>query len=348
MKKIVVLLLVLAMALSLFACGKESNEPQTTTAAATQPIVSVKPRSSANEPLKSDYVVEKVDNVKVAKGTSYEDVIAMLPTELTVDVPADFSAASQELYRADFSSLDAFSETMTMCDADKVADVYDGKYVTTAASTRAKMFVNYQDWAKYDPDSEENNEFANYAVKAVLRGTADEPTNNFGIIFRATDVTDSGADSYYGLYVGIGDSSGSLCLGYAQNNWNSIKNIDIDYTPNTDYTLEVLVFNENYIVLLNGEQVYDGDCKGFVNGTVGLRTYNQLYECSEFTVRTLGPDDYAKFGGYTEKKVLPVTWSCTDYNPEQPGKYGFFATVNSDLITTGVAMQKILVTVNAN
>ena len=36
MKKIVVLLLVLAMALSLFACGKENNEPQTTTAAATK------------------------------------------------------------------------------------------------------------------------------------------------------------------------------------------------------------------------------------------------------------------------------------------------------------------------
>ena len=137
-----------------------------------------------------------------------------------------------------------------------------------------------------------------------------------------------------------------MCIGYMTHSWNLISYVPMDYKANTDYTLEVVVYDNEFAVLLNGEKVFLYETKDFVNGTVGIRTWRQSYECSEFSVRTLGPEDYEYFGGYSVEKQLPITWSCSDYNPNLPAKYGFVGTANSDLITSGVAATKVIVIVD--
>lgn len=315
---------------SLAACASSGSDTDTstdpsavTTAATTTASSSKGQAASASTKVESDYDVEKVSNFKVDYGTSEEDVIAMLPTELTVTLPSDGAPSSSEvLYTESFDDESSFQQNWTLCDADGVSEVGNGVLATLSGSTRFKAYINDQDWAKSGTE-----EYANYAVTMTLKGTADEPTNNFGMIVRASDVTESGADSYYGLYVGIGDSNGQLCVGYAENNWNSVTTVDFDYVPYQDYELTVLLYNEKYVVLLNGEKMYEG-VTNFVNGTAGIRTYNQLFECSSYTVRTLNEEDYKQFkDGYVVDQTFPVVWTCTDYDPNTAGKYGFVGTI---------------------
>ncbi len=337
--KAIALILAATAALSLAACSGEKT-PSGTSAddQETAAITEEKKTPSASIKVESDYDVETVEAVKVPFGSTLQDVIALLPTELSVMVPAEGAGESEELFTEKFETLESFNANWTLCDADKVTQIGDGKFASIAASTRLKAFISEPEWAKADTE-----EYANYAIKMVVRGTEEVPSNNFGIIFRASDVTESGADSYEGMYVGIGDSNGQLCVGYAHNNWNSVTTVDFDYQPNVDYKLEVLVYNESFIVKLDDVVLYQGDTQGFVNGTVGIRTYNQLFEVSEFSVRTLGAEDYEEFGGYVESKTYPVEWSCTDYDGSKAGKYGFVGTIQG--LETGNAAVKVIVTV---
>lgn len=342
-KKIFALLLVSGMVLSLAACGDTAED--TTTAATTTktPAVTADPNASINQKVVSDYEVASVKNQAVSVGTSFEDVVAGLPTELEVTIPGDASGESQSLFEADFTSADTFAEDWTLCDADGVVTV-DGKFATTAKSNRVKAYVTDPEWA-----NAESEDYANYVVKAVIRGTAEEaPTNNFGIIFRAANVTESGPDSYDGMYVGIGDPGGQICVGKAYNGaWTAIQTVDFDYVANQDYTLEVIVYNEKFAVLLDGALMYEGEVDPLmVNGTVGVRTFEQLFECSEFSVRTLGGADFDNFeGGFTEVKTLPVTWTCSDYDPNKTGSYGFFGTITEGLPEGKQAQVKVRVNV---
>ncbi|MGM9637477.1 MAG: hypothetical protein ACI3YK_05780 [Eubacteriales bacterium] len=341
--KLISLLLVASMALALTSCGGGNTENTTTAANSTTTAVTTTTPTSAYTNVETDYQIESVDSFKVDYGTSKEDVIAQLPSELTVYVPTSAPTESTTLFSENFSSAESFAENWTLCDPDNVTEIGGGKFATTAGSTNIKAYITDAEWTNAGTEV-----YANYAIKAVVRGTADTPSNNFGIIFRASEVTGDGPDSYNGLYVGIGDSDGSLCVGSAQNNWTSIANIDIDYAPNTDYTLEVLVFQNAFIVKVNGETLYSGKTGTFVNGTVGLRTYNQLFEASELSVRTLTAADIAEFGedtDFVEAKLLPVSWDCFDYDPNTAKKYGFFGTVTEGLPEGTQAQVKVSVTV---
>lgn len=346
-KKIFAMLLAGTLAVSMIACGgAEPPADDGTTAGVTTkaPAVTANPNSSANKKPVSDFEVEAVKNKIVTVGTSLEDIIAGLPTELEVTIPGEAAGVSEKLYSTDFSSADTFASEWTACDEDGVLSLDGGKFATTAKSNRVKAYVTDPEWAKAD-----SVDFANYAIKAVIRGTAEEaPTNNFGIIFRASNVTASGPDSYDGMYVGIGDTNGQLCVGKAYDGkWSSIKNIDFDYVANQDYTLEVIVYNENFVVLLDGTVMYEGEVDPLmINGTVGLRTFEQLFECSEFSVRSVGADDFDHFeAGYVEVKKLPVTWTCDDYDANKAGRYGFFGTITEGLPEGKQAQVKVNVTV---
>ncbi|MBO5778290.1 MAG: hypothetical protein J6R82_01845 [Clostridia bacterium] len=342
-KKFMSFLLVGAMALSLVACGDTTSDDTTTPATTTKaPVQKPDPNASINQKVVSDYEVESVKNKAVKVGTSFEDVVASLPSELQVTIPGEASGEATELFKADFSNMDSFTADWTLCDNDGVAAV-DGKFATTAASDKIKAYVTEPEWAKADGE-----EYANYVIKAVLRGQAEAPDHNFGIIFRAANVTAGGPDSYDGMYVGIGDPSGQICVGKASNNaWHHITNIDFDYVPNQDYTLEVVVYNDTFVVLLDGVAMYEGAVDpAMINGTVGLRTYKQLFECSEFSVRTLSADDFNHFeAGFTEVKSLPVVWTCSDYDPNKTGSYGFFGTITEGLPSGKQAQVKVRVSV---
>ena len=347
-KKVFAMLLTGALAVSMIACGSTDGTSDDTTDATTTatPVVTKDPNASSNQKPVSDFEVESVKKQTVAVGTPIEDVIAALPTELQVTIPGDATGSSEALYSTDFASADTFAAEWTACDNDEVLSLEGGKFATTGKSNKVKAYVTDPDWAK-----DESEEYANYVIKAVIRGTAEEaPSNNFGIMFRASNITASGADSYNGMYVGIGDPSGQICVGKAYDGkWTGIKTIDFDYVANQDYTLEVVVFNDMFAVLLDGEKMYEGEIDPLmINGTVGLRTFEQLFECSEFSVRTVGADDFNNFeDGYVEIKTLPVTWSCSDYNPNKAGTYGFFGTITEGLPEGKQAQVKVTVTVRA-
>ncbi|MBQ8288983.1 MAG: hypothetical protein IJX76_09515 [Clostridia bacterium] len=348
-KKLFAMLLAGTLAVSMIACaGSDDTAEGTTTVATTTktPAVTKDPNASSNQKAVSDYKVESVKKKTVAAGTPIEDVIAGLPAELAVTIPGEATGESESLYSTDFSSADTFATEWTACDNDGVLSLDGGKFATTGKSNKVKAYVTDPEWAKAGTE-----EYANYVVSATVRGTAEEaPTNNFGIIFRASNVTATGADSYDGMYVGIGDSTGQICVGKAyEGKWTSIKNIDVEYAANTDYVLTVVVFNDSFAVLLDGEKLYEGEVdENMVNGTVGLRTYEQLFECSEFSVRTLGAEDYNNFeDGYVEVKTLPVTWTCSDYDPNKTGTYGFFGTITEGFPEGKQAQVKVTVSVRA-
>ena len=349
-KKMFALLLACAMPAAMIACS--SNEESTgssdatTAGITTASVVTQNPNASVNQKPVSDYEVEVVKNRVVGVGTSLDDVIADLPSELEVTIPGDAVGESTPLYSTDFSSADAFAEEWTACDNDGVITVGDGKFAVAAKSNKVKAYVTDPEWALND-----TVEYANYAIKAVIRGTAPDPYNNFGIFFRASNISASGPDSYSGMYVGIGDPSGQICIGKAfDNKWYGISTVDFDYVPNQDYTLEVIVYNELFAVLLDGQLMYEGDIDPLmINGTVGLRTFEQFFECSEFSVRTLGADDFSNFSdGYIEVKTLPVVWTCSDYDPNKTGTYGFFGTITEGLPAGKQAQVKVNVSVRAS
>lgn len=346
-KKLFAALLVGAMAVSMIACGGDAAGDESTTAGTTKaPVVTQNPNASINQKPVSDFEVQSVKNQIVSLGSSKDDVIAKLPTQLKVTVPGTFTGTSASLFTADFSTAEKFAESWTLCDSDGVAAIGGGKFSTTAKSNKVKAYVTDPEWAKAGTE-----EYANYVVSATVRGTAEEaPTNNFGIIFRASDVTATGPDSYNGMYVGIGDAEGQICVGKAYDGkWTTIETIDVEYAANTDYVLSVVVFNDSFAVLLDGEKVYEGKVdENMVNGTVGLRTFEQLFDCSAFTVRSLGADDFANFeAGYVEIMTLPVTWTCSDYDPNKTGTYGFFGTITEGLPEGKQAQVKVKVTVRA-
>ncbi len=314
-------LLCSVMLVSVAACTQEnSKDPEKSTTTTT----TKKPTSSASTKVESDYEIEDVIDITVSKGTSEADVIAKLPTEVQVLMSGASTAKSETLLEESFDDPAAFGESWTTIGNGNgdVMNLAGGVMSVTKACDYFRTYVNDKDWAKSGSD-----EIASYAVKAIIKGTADVPNNNFGIIFHATDIAESGPDGYYGMYVGIGDSDGKICIGYADGNWHSIDYVDFDYQPNTDYTLEVITFDGNFVVLLDGQKMYEG-VSMYDNGTVGIRTYNQLFEASEFEVRTLGAEDFEHFEeGYTFYESHPVTWSCTDYDPNKTGKYGFIGTV---------------------
>ncbi len=332
------------LALSMVACGSGEGDQETVPTTTQTPVVTPDPNASANQKPNTDYEVQAVKNQVVSVGTSKEDVIAKLPAELEVTIPGTFTGESASLFTADFSTAEKFAESWTLCDNDGVAVIGEGKFSTTGKSNKVKAYVTDSEWAKAGTE-----EYANYVVSATVRGTAEEaPTNNFGIIFRASNVTATGADSYDGMYVGIGDADGQICIGKAyEGKWTSIKNIDVEYAANTDYVLSVVVFNDSFAVLLDGEKVYEGKVdENMVNGTVGLRTFEQLFDCSSFTVRSLGADDFVNFeAGYVEIKTLPVVWTCSDYDANKAGSYGFFGTITEGLPEGKQAQVKVRVTV---
>ena len=173
--------------------------------------------------------------------------------------------------------------------------------------------------------------YEDMVIETVLRGTSNNIDNNFGVMLRATGVTDANADSYKGYYVGIGKNGGksALVIGYGNNSWNFIDQVEFDYKPNTDYSLKIVMIGKTLAVWLDGELMYKNEFSLFSSGRVGIRTYRQLFECSEFTVRTPNADELAELGitlyDTVDAELNP--WTSSEYNPLEEGSYTFKTTI---------------------
>lgn len=338
-KKIIALLMVAAMAASLAACNN-SGDGQTTTAgntdapAATTTLGATttrrqKTETSFKKKVESDYDMQNPGQYTLPVGLTLDQVIGQLPSKLYVKVPGTNNAGdSEELFTAEFDSLDAFQEKWTYFDKDETVTIGGDKAEGVGGSPRFMTVVKDPTWA-----SSESDYFVNYAVKATLTAKHDVD-GNFGLIFRGTNLQGTGADNYFGMYVGIDEPAASdtdagttaVCVGTSKNGtWKELTSVSIEHATETPYEVEVLVCNDQYIVYVDGEKIITGDIDDEMpQGSAGFRSWNQSFEISDFSVRSLGKDDYAKFGDYYDIQICDVTWSCFDYESVK-GKYGFFA-----------------------
>lgn len=323
-KILIAALLAASIVFAMASCSSDKTNSKNTTVTTEKKVTT----SSARTKVESDYDIKDVDDLTVPVGTSEDDVKSQLPANVDVLMKGTPTGTSETLFTESFESIDSFSENWNIVGPEGIVSIENGAMATTVKSNYFRTYLKDQPWMNIDSD-----DYANYVVRAVVQGHEQNPSNNFGIIFRTTNVLENGPDGYDGIYVGIGDPSGQVCIGCAQNNWTQIFTYDFDYLPEQNYTIEVVVFNDKYAVLLDNELIYEGECVSssgtpYINGTVGIRTYEQLFSCSEFSVRTLGASDYEHFeDGYTYYESHPVEWSCTDYNPSAKGKYGFVGKV---------------------
>ncbi len=249
----------------------------------------------------------------VIYSTSYEDALKELPSTVTLKLQDGKTSKPEALHTAKFEKSD-----WTLFDPGAITFA-DGKIKINKQSAKVKALTG--------------GEYDNFVVEAVLRGTASAPDNNFGLMLRATNVTDKNADSYQGYYVGIGKygSSYALTVGYGNNAWKLIKNVPIDYKPNTDYKLKVLMYENTLAVWLDGKLLYKSELDLFDKGRVGLRTFKQLFECSSFEIRTPSGEELTECGlaavKQTEAKVSG--WSCPNYDPKTVGTYTFTAKIEN-------------------
>lgn len=339
MKKIIALLMVAAMAASFAACsggnGTTTTDAGTQAPAATTPTVTTtrrpkKDESSFQKKVDTELEVQSIEPFSLPIDLPIETVINQLPKKLWVKVPATFSGSSEELFKADFSSLDEFQTIWNYFDLDEVGTVEGGVISSEGDSPRFMTAVKDPAWGSSDTDY-----FVNYAIKATLTAKH-ENEGNFGITFRVSDIVGTGADNYFGMYVGIdeapvteeGAGKSYINVGTSKDGkWNELKNTTIEHTTEAPYELEVIVCFDRYIIKIDGTQVLEGEIDAEMNqGSAGFRSWKQSCECSEFSVRSLGAEDYALFGGYYDVQLHDVTWSCFDYEAKK-GKYGFFGDI---------------------
>lgn len=162
-------------------------------------------------------------------------------------------------------------------------------------NTRVKAVYNYA-------DAQEWTDFVAEAKLTLL----DEKNTNCGIMFRVNGTVQDGADAYNGYYVGIGADSGGegLIIGYsnAEKGWDRMDLISLnqDIKVGQEYTLRVAVRDDIFSIYVDDQFItaVSGKTAGYTKGTVGLRSYNQAFKVSEFTVRPFTEADIPDVQSY--------------------------------------------------
>ena len=248
-----------------------------------------------------------IQSTDVVVGTPVESAAALLPSKVGVTVKKDGVLNSEILHTA------VFEKSQWMVHGGSAAVFENGKLSVKQQSDifRAVTGGTYED----------------FVIETTLKGTSTSIDNNFGVMFRASNITDKGPDSYQGYYVGIGKNGGSsaLVIGYANNGWNFIDQKNINYEANRDYALKIVMYGKILAVFLDGELLYKNELSLFESGRVGVRTYRQLFECSSFTVRTPSTEDLAAAGIVSTEKTEATLegWSSPDYDGTKMGSYTF-------------------------
>lgn len=255
--------------------------------------------------------VENIYTEDVIVGTSFKNVTDSLPSKVTLHISKDENKQSENLHSAKFEE-----GSWELFDAGAIS-IENGKLTVNKNSTKVKALTG--------------DEYEDFVLEATIKGISSTPDNNFGVMLRAEDVTESGPDSYNGYYVGIGKNDGkyALVVGYANGSWHLLDQINFDYQANHDYDLKVVMYGNIMAIFLDGELMYNKELTLFDKGRVGLRTYRQLFECSSFNIRTISSADLAEIGitEYDKVEADVNNWSCSEYASDKAGSYIFKTTV---------------------
>jgi len=269
-------------------------------------------------PAQAAETVEVIETDKLADhivdcGTTLEQMQDVLPNKVSAKVKTQIAAQSQVLHTAGFNAGD-----WTLIDKNNVIRLDGSKISISGVSGTVKALSG--------------GEYEDFVVEATLKGAEGQTNkNNFGLMLRATDVTDKGGDSYKGYYVGIGYDAGitALVAGYADGGWHSFARVPFGYEHGTEYKLKVMMYGENISVWLDGKHMLTKKSDLYDKGGVGIRTFGMLFDCSSLTVRTPTAGEIASVGAdaYTTREVELGSWSCPEYDPATPGIYTFKTTV---------------------
>jgi len=118
---------------------------------------------------------------------------------------------------------------------------------------------------------------------------------NAGIIFRVNNPSLNGpgtdpaqaTDFYQGYFVSL--SSDSVILGKQNYNWTQLATATGTYALNTKYTIKIVASGANikvYVTDMNTPKIEYTDTNPFINGKVGLRSFNANVHFDNFTVTT--------------------------------------------------------------
>lgn len=231
---------------------------------------------------------EKIDDI-TGLSKEYKDV-ALDPNAPNAQF-AGLSSQSLEEAQATWSLFDPYSQIKIGQNAEtKKTEISFGK------NTRVKAIYNPAEAANW----------TDYSVEAAITLT-NELSANAGVMFRTEGSTvGNDPDDYNGYFAGIGADGGNegLIIGYANKDkgWRRMEMLSLDKPLDIGrtYKLRVDVRDDLFAVYLDGKfiTVQRMDTDKYEKGTVGLRSYNQSFQVSEFTVRPLAEADIPNLQGY--------------------------------------------------
>ena len=115
--------------------------------------------------------VSGIQPLDVAVGTPFAEVADMLPRQVTLQMKTRGVGASEELHNAKMEESD-----WTLYNKSAVT-VSGGKVSFHKSAPNVKAVSG--------------GEYTDFVLETTLRGTANDPDNNFGVMLRATDITES-------------------------------------------------------------------------------------------------------------------------------------------------------------
>ena len=196
-------------------------------------------------------------------------------------VAGDFDIYKMQFEEADNSVLtktDAFTSTF-----NTDWNYTDGTWTVQSGQAKA---------SGYGKRTMGSTGWSNYTVQIDVTYT---DVMNAGIIFRVNNPALGGAgndpilgaDFYQGYFVGL--SATSVILGKQNYNWTQLTTATGTYSLNTKYTIKVVTSGANikvYVTDMNTPKIDYTDPNPFINGKVGLRSFNANVLFDNFTVTT--------------------------------------------------------------
>lgn len=187
-------------------------------------------------------------------------------------------------------------------------DFYDPQQIIQVEDTAegVKMHLGKGEKVKAVLNTEGSEGWVDYVAEATLSVDVMD-TNNCGIMFRSTEVGDD-PDAYHGYFTGIGvapEHEGTvLMVGYADGKWHDIEVVPWEIEAGQEYTLKVVAYDNQFAIYVDDVLAYRFEDDMFASGTAGLRSYNEAFSVSNFTVRNVTEEDIAVFSE-EEPVVIP-------------------------------------------
>ncbi|HET7733587.1 MAG TPA: carbohydrate-binding domain-containing protein, partial [Paludibacter sp.] len=159
-----------------------------------------------------------------------------------------------------------------------------------------------------------NTAWTDYTVQTDITYT---DVINAGIVFRVNNPALGGAgtdpvlgtDFYQGYFVTL--SATGIVLGKQNYNWTQLATAAGTYSLNTKYTIKVVAAGANikvFVTDMNTPKIDYTDPNPFINGKVGLRSFNANVRFDNFTVSTVNNGNPTKLenpASYNDVKLFP-------------------------------------------